>query len=138
MLGILEPIDTSSIVRWDPNLAAAPPTGRVVTVCDMTTSMSIGNRTAHLGRLTRRLEQVPGVSCAVQPRSPVTVLLTPGPTDSAIDSIRSQFPGSLCLVRRALGEFPGGVQLIATDQVCAHPQRYADALANALRTEDVS
>lgn len=72
------------------------------------------------------------------PRSPITVLLTPGLTDHAIDSIRSLFPGSLCLVRRELGEFPGGVQLIATDQVCAHPQQYADALTAALQTEGVS
>lgn len=132
MLGILEPILPESFVRWDPALAPEPPSEHVIRMSGAATAEDLDVRSRILASVCRKLEQMRGVQCAIRPRSPLVVLLTPGLTEGALAGVQDRFPGSTSLVRRELGEFPGGLGIIATNELCDQPRQYAEAVEDAL------
>lgn len=82
--------------------------------------------------LVRRLEQIVGVTSAAPIVAPTAVVLTPGMRPGELNVVQAEFPGSTRLVRSELGEFPGGLVLVATNELRASPERYATILGDAI------
>lgn len=137
-IGILEPIDVSTVVRWDEATAPRPPTDRYVGVTTTEPQRRLDERIDALDQVCRRLEQMRGVSRVRRGASAVAMVITPGIDPDRIGVVLEVFPGSVEPKRRSLGEFPGGLGLVATDAVCAHPSEYAACLEEILTTRAVS
>ncbi|MEN8040569.1 MAG: hypothetical protein ABFR95_03610 [Actinomycetota bacterium] len=131
--GVLEPAHAEAVISWDPELAPVPRQALYVAVSDAPQAADIERRTAFLTSLTSRLAQLPGVVAPIRPDAPTTILLTHGVPDESLESVNRSFPGSIQRVRRELGEFPGGLQLVITDDVWALPEEYAETLEHALQ-----
>lgn len=132
LLGILEPFGPSDIVRWDPFVAPSPETDRVITPQGVPTRTNTKSASHRLAWVFRRLEQGVGVSRAIADRGAVGILLTPGVASDDIAQVNEHFPGTTRSVRKDLGEFPGGLEVIATEGLCDDTEGYADALTAAI------
>lgn len=131
-LGVNEVHDTTDIVRWDPLLAQEPSSGVIVRIHTNAEQADIRAPTRTLRWVVRRLEQIVGVTGAAPVVAPTTVVLTPGLRSGELRAVTSEFPGATHLVRPELGEFPGGLVLVATSEMCATSQRYAEILGDTI------
>lgn len=145
-LGVCESGAGADSVRWYPELAPPPPTGRITELgIDGQPrqpdgagqhSASHAARTEWLRNLVRSASQHRGVSVAGRVRGPACVLLTPRgapvPSPSAPTSVRSPWGLALGPVPAHLGEFPGGLQLAVTDIVWGRRDEYAAAVSDMI------
>jgi hypothetical protein len=135
--GILEPIDESAVVRWDEANAPRPPTDRYIRVATTDPQRRLGDRIEALDQICRRLAQIRGVSRVATGASPIAMLITPGFTLDRVGAVLDAFPESVEPKRHLLGEFPGGLGLVATDGVCELPTEYAACLEEILARKAV-
>lgn len=137
-LGMLEPFDENTYVRWDRQLAPRPPTERIIETSSDPAPDDLPAMTTRMIRVCRTVEQIRGVRRAATPHAPITMLLTPGYTEPDLTEIRSTFPGTVSIPRSRLGEFPGGLQLLGTEKLYGRTSEFASLLGRAVGRETQS
>ena len=129
--GILEQGSPADVVDWQTELAPDPGEGRIVRHGGPTPSDFI-ERLAWFRRFLKSLVQVGGVSVPVEPEGLCGIVMTRGVGGDRIAAAQALHPGSLMLLPRRLGEFPGGLQLKLTGEAWAQPEAYAGAVRDVL------
>lgn len=135
-LGMVERGTHDDDVRWYPELAERPPSGRVSTYdldgspCEAVDGIErdLARRAAWLQTLVHGLTQHRGVSAAAPVSGTAGVLLTPRGV-TGIPAHGTGWGAALGPVPRRLAEFPGGLQVAVTDRVWSRRDEYAAAVS---------
>ena len=129
--GILEQGSPVDVVDWQAELAPDPGEGRIVRHGGPTPS-DFAERLTWFRRFLKSLVQVGGVSVPIEPEGLCGIVMTRGVGGDRIAAARALHPGSLTLLPRRLGEFPGGLQLKLTGEAWAQLEAYAGAVRDVL------
>lgn len=129
--GILESGEPTDTVHWYSALAIEPPEGVVVTH-GSSTPPDLDDQLAWLHELIKGLSQIRGVVAPIRPEALCCIILTPGIDSVALAPSINRFPGAIDAVPTHLGEFPGGLQLVVTEEAWRHPEAYAGTVRAVL------
>jgi hypothetical protein len=121
--GRLEPVEKTDLVRWDRSLAPEPRTGTIVRYGAAADRDHLSEIFTWFAKFVRSLEQMPGITRAVQGDTPRAILLTPTELTR-----RTDCPDGLTPVPLRLGEFPGGAILTMRPDQWDRRPAYADEI----------
>ena len=129
--GILETGTPADTVHWHTTLAPEPPDG-VQVRHGKSHPADLDARLGWFRALLKTLVQTRGVDAPIPPEAACCIILTPGVESATLALGRDRFPGAIDYLPRRLGEFPGGLQLVMTDEAWRHAEAYAGAVQDVV------